>query len=138
MKEILTCKNCSKTWSRPKSRGRKPFLCPSCVTNDVSLSVIKISSFKPNLKSVISNPKQQVSSFKTQSLQNDKKPIESPSKWQCSSCLVYVTVEVPIYDPPTHSCKKRLKKIYPLEKVSKIIKPPSNLLEDQEQISPEI
>jgi len=52
----------------------------------------------------------------------EKELIQGPSKWQCSSCLVSVSIEISIYDPPTHSCKKRLKKVYPLEKVTKIIK----------------
>lgn len=32
MKEKLTCTQCEKTWSRQKTRGRKPVLCPKCAT----------------------------------------------------------------------------------------------------------
>jgi hypothetical protein len=62
---------------------------------------------------------------KTEKTKNNKKEkplIEAPSSWQCPSCLVSVVLNVGIYDPPTHWCKKRMKKVFPLEQVKKIIK----------------
>lgn len=32
MKETLTCLSCSKSWNRKITRGRKPNLCPSCIS----------------------------------------------------------------------------------------------------------
>lgn len=31
--EKLLCSTCGKTWERPKARGRKPKVCPSCRDN---------------------------------------------------------------------------------------------------------
>ena len=100
----LTCIQCGSHWNRPKSRGRKPKLCPSCLQSP------------------------QISVEKQQEEDNDE--IEAPlipepplaktkykagSKWKCHSCLATVQIGVGHDEPPVHSCRKRLKKIYPLE-----------------------
>lgn len=119
MKESLICSKCSKTWKRERSRGRKPHLCPTCLKSQSSISISSIaipsSSRKPKASKVLS--------VVPRTKEKEKPVFNPPSRWQCSSCLVYVITEVVIYEPPTHSCKKRLKKTYPLEKVSKIQKP---------------
>lgn len=118
MKEKLTCTKCSKTWTRNRLRGRKPLLCPSCLK-------ISSSSIQPAVQ--LSRKKLvRMATPKEKNSNKDKIIIDGPSKWQCSSCLVSVTIEIGIYDPPTHACRKRLKKNYPLERVSKIIKNHTN------------
>jgi hypothetical protein len=118
MKETLTCNRCSKDWKREKSRGRKPHFCPSCIKED--LAIIKIDKITiPNKKVKVSK----VSSVVPRTKEEKQKPlVKPPSRWQCPSCLVSVIIEIPITDPPTHSCQKRLKRSYPLEQVSKIQK----------------
>ncbi len=116
MKEKLTCSKCSKTWTRKKVRGRKPLLCSDCTK---PLEAVLQPSNQPNIKRMIRVATSKESSKNTS---KEKQIIPGPSKWQCPSCLVSVSIEVGIYDPPTHACKKRLKKVFALEKVNKIIK----------------
>lgn len=123
MKEKLICKKCSKNWSRPLSRGRKPHFCPSC-SKDANLTPIAVKTLSLKNQRVHTTKLSKKSvSFKTAiKKETDKNLIEGPSHWQCSSCLISVSIGINIYDPPTHHCKKRLNKNFPLEKVSKIIK----------------
>jgi len=60
MEEYLICTQCSTKWSRLKTRGRKPLLCPSCINPDIKSSSLSpekvkkskiISSSKKNSKS---------------------------------------------------------------------------------------
>jgi len=101
--EILTCNSCSQKWQRPKSRGRKPVVCPECAP-----TLVKTSSPSP---SKVTQPTSDSSSNSSQM----KYP--APSSWQCPSCQVSVKLQVSVDYPPTHNCKKRLNKIYSLEMV---------------------
>lgn len=95
-KEKLICENCKTTWQRIPSRGRKPKLCPSCVSGPVKV--------QPSVKPV------------PQKLpQDDSMPFPGPSRWACSSCGISVKIEIDMKYPPTHNCKKRLKRTYALE-----------------------
>lgn len=120
MKEKLTCKKCEKNWSREVSRGRKPHFCPKCTKESLFVPAIKIkySSIKEN--KILPNSVKAVSLKTLNKKESAKQPIEGPSHWRCSSCLVSVSININIYEPPTHCCKKRLNKIFTLEKVSKI------------------
>lgn len=99
-KEKLTCDNCHKDWQRIPSRGRKPKLCPSCITGPAQVK----DSPKPVLQKVV----QKVT-------QDDPMPFPGPTKWACSSCGASVSVGIDIRYAPTHQCKKRLKRTYALE-----------------------
>ncbi len=102
--EELTCESCKSIWTRQKTRGRKPKVCPSCVP--VLLSVqeddqdIEIEELP-----IIEEPPPDPTKYK------------AGTKWRCPSCLVSIKIGIGHNDPPTHSCKKRLKRIYPLERV---------------------
>lgn len=99
--ETLTCENCSRKWKRELVRGRKPKLCPKCITVSVdSPQIKKVSMPKPSLVG-----------------SNLMSKFPAPSKWLCSSCGASVTVQVGIEYEPTHVCKKRLSKVYSLELV---------------------
>ena len=39
----------------------------------------------------------------------------APTKWICPSCAAGVQIGVSLDHPPTHACRKRLKKVFPLE-----------------------
>lgn len=116
MKEKLTCSKCSKTWMRKKVRGRKPLLCSDC---SGSIDPIPQPSAHPKQKRMI---RVATSKESSKNKSKEKTLIPGPSKWQCPSCLVSVSIEIAIYDPPTHACQKRLKRTFALEKVNKIIK----------------
>lgn len=102
--EELICSSCNKKWTREKSRGRKPIVCPDCSVADIK----------------IQNQKQP-----EQLLENSSGKIyippkyKAPSKWECSSCGEKVTIYIGIDIPPIHNCRKRLKKLIPLELKSK-------------------
>ena len=95
-KEKLTCENCHKDWQRIPSRGRKPKLCPSCISGRVQIK----DSPKPVAQKV---------------LDHNSMPFPGPSKWACPSCGASISIGIDIKHPPTHQCQKRLKRIYALE-----------------------
>lgn len=104
--ETLVCEKCSSSWKRQPSRGRKPRLCPTCISSsDQSISLSK----------AIQTPSVQL---KTQS-QCDSTKFPAPTKWKCHTCGVALKVEIGINYPPTHRCQKRLKRTLPLELISK-------------------
>lgn len=102
--EELTCESCKSIWTRQKTRGRKPKLCASCVP-------------------VLFVVEEETEDIDIQELPLVEEPPPAPTKykpgtkWQCPSCLVSIKIGIGHNEPPTHSCKKRLKKVYPLEKV---------------------
>ena len=105
--ETLVCSSCSKRWKRQKTRGRKPVVCPKClsasVPNKGSSSSVKQKS-EPSQQRQISKKDDSI-----------KYPV--PSHWVCKSCLVSVKIHVRLEYPPIHLCKKRLSKEFPLEMV---------------------
>jgi len=105
--EILVCSSCSKKWERHKTRGRKPLVCPECV----SLSV----SNKDSSSSV----KQKAEPFQQKQVSKKDNSIKypAPSHWICKSCLISVKIHISLEYPPIHLCKKRLSKEFPLEMV---------------------
>jgi hypothetical protein len=107
--EELICESCKSIWTRQKTRGRKPKFCPPCI---------------PVL--IIVEQQHNFDSQDNQDLENIFTKEEPPltptrykpgTKWLCPSCLVSIRIGVGHNDPPTHACKKKLKKIIPLQKV---------------------
>jgi hypothetical protein len=115
MKETLNCNHCSKNWRRDKIRGRKPHYCPKCIKvlslDNAPIFIKKISTSKPLQKVLVESAKPKTGS--------DKTWIESPSYWQCLTCLVSIGVEIKINEPPTHRCQKRANRSYALEQIKK-------------------
>jgi hypothetical protein len=115
MKETLNCNHCSKNWRRDKIRGRKPHYCPKCIKvlslDNAPIFIKKISTSKPLQKVLVESAKPKTAS--------DKTWIEAPSHWQCSTCLVYIGVEIRINEPPMHRCQKRAMRAYALEQIKK-------------------
>lgn len=95
--EELICSSCSKKWTRQKTRGRKPIVCPDC-----SIDTIKVEEDKKLL----------VSDSAKQYKPPQYKP---PTKWACGSCGAKVTLYVAIDEPPVHKCQKRSRREYPLD-----------------------
>lgn len=100
--ETLTCEQCNSTWKRQPSRGRKPRLCPSCLSN-AQPTVSSQTVSKPSV------------SLDTNSSRTYKFP--APTRWICPSCAAGVQIGVSLDHAPTHACRKRLKKVFPLELV---------------------
>lgn len=95
----LTCDKCGLDWQRPKTRGRKPKLCPTCLQ----------SPEQPT--TTVDNTE-----TKKTSVNSDNKMRYKPNtEWKCHSCGAYVKICIAINEPPSHSCNKRLKKVYDLE-----------------------
>lgn len=100
----LTCAECGQQWQRPKARGRKPKLCPTCLQAlDLPTAKIVYSSIEHTEK-------------KTENVSVDKPLKYQPNtEWKCHTCGAYVKICIAINEPPSHSCSKRLKKVYDLE-----------------------
>lgn len=97
----LTCASCGVEWNRQKTRGRKPKVCPDCIIKPVEAveeDLIEDIPLSPEPRRA-----------------RTKYPPNT--KWLCRSCQVTVKVCVGINDEPTHKCQKRLKKVFPLERV---------------------
>lgn len=115
MLETLTCTSCNSQWTRERARGRKPVLCPSCVSQ---------SELKPNQpisdsQSVITQ-KTEHSSInssrlalgtifrglfpKYQNAQELAEATKNGSVWKCPSCSHILTMNVAVTAPVTHRC----------------------------------
>jgi|688.fasta_scaffold1609747_2 hypothetical protein len=96
-KETLKCEMCSHTWSRKKSRGRKPRFCPQCIKENIVL-------------------------FESPVDMSDKVKTRKATKWTCPSCGESVTVFVEVSCPPIccnkerHSTKRIEMQIYNRQK----------------------
>lgn len=75
-KESLQCAVCSSIWTRKKSRGRKPTVCPDCIKEQVVLH------YRSNIMSAETSSK------------------KSATKWVCPNCGQSVTVFVNLEYPP--------------------------------------
>ncbi len=114
MEEELTCTACKSIWRRIKVRGRKPILCPTCINNQVSPSVIvhpnneaKAAGKLDESKNLSNLPKHFVYSVLHPRPSNYKDLLESTKKgstWKCPSCNYILKLEIPVIDVPTHRC----------------------------------
>jgi hypothetical protein len=100
--ETLTCVQCSSSWNRQKARGRKPKLCPSCISTLEKIEQT-LEEEEPEDIPVKEEPPLSKTKFKP------------GTKWLCNSCGVSIKINIGINDVPTHPCQKRLKRILPLE-----------------------
>lgn len=111
MEETLVCESCQKSWSRQRSRGRKPRYCSECLNSEHTLSSAPVAT-PPNKESA--NFKNEYSTLihKVYSTLLPKNPkadslLESTkngSKWKCPSCGHILTIHLAITDIPTHRC----------------------------------
>lgn len=76
LKESLQCEVCSSNWSRTRTRGRKPRVCPQCIKDDVVL--YEEVTYMP----------EQTSSKKT------------AKKWVCPQCNSSITMFINLDYPP--------------------------------------
>lgn len=107
-KEKLICQKCRKEWERVPSRGRKPVLCPSCLSSSKSTTVLKKVETKIPHNQSASN---------LQPSESEPFPYPAPTKWLCSSCGASVQILVDLKYAPTHHCAKRLRRLFALELV---------------------
>jgi ribosomal protein L37AE/L43A len=136
--EKLTCSQCSKKWSRLKSRGRKPLFCPSCVAKNTTPPVQPKAS-KATVKNSPPKKEQKEQEASTDSLNTKSKIAEVykalypvPSKdsdqlrdqgpngsvWKCSHCGYTITIGVILSDIPTHKCDPNSIRVRTLQRIS--------------------
>lgn len=92
MKEILECTQCDKKWERKKARGRKPVICPDCV------------SFNEEQEA---EQRQQPVSFIEQNYESVNYTFPSVSYWMCPNCDQTISVHVGLNYVPLHPCKTK-------------------------------
>ena len=100
--EELICEQCDKHWQRTKARGRKPKLCPTCISSS----------------SLVSNQDDEdiVEDIPVAKEPTPEKTLYKPnSKWQCFACGAKVSIGVGVNVPPTHRCLKRANRLLSLE-----------------------
>jgi hypothetical protein len=115
--ETLTCEQCSKKWKRQPSRGRKPRLCPKCLTAPQKASQPISQPSQPVTAKKPATKLQQNVTPATKLQQNvtaDYK-FPGPTKWMCKTCGTSIKTEISLQYEPTHSCQKRLRRVFALE-----------------------
>lgn len=145
MKETLTCGECSKTWKREVSRGRKPTLCPKCLKKSLKKDspVAKVKNqpvpVKEEKRAVVATPLQLVATSNSDAVDtkdkisitdvyrdyyplaaNYQELLESTkngSKWGCSKCGAKITINVPVTAVPTHRCPQKSTNVKPYERI---------------------
>jgi hypothetical protein len=98
----LTCSSCSIEWNRQKTRGRKPKVCPDCTIKPID----EVEEEDPTEDIPLSPEPRRA-----------KTKYPPNTKWLCHSCQATVKIGIGINEEPTHKCQKRLKKVFPLERV---------------------
>jgi hypothetical protein len=76
LKESLQCEVCSSTWSRTRTRGRKPRVCPQCIKDEIV----------PH-QEVVYMPERTTSK-------------KTAKKWVCPQCSSSITMFVDLTYPP--------------------------------------
>lgn len=113
MQETLTCTLCKSEWTRQRARGRKPVLCPQCLSqselqaNQAVLQPVSTQKSEPSstpssrlsLRTVFGGlfPKYQNAEELAESTKNG-------SVWKCPSCSHVLKMNVAVTAPVTHRC----------------------------------
>jgi hypothetical protein len=100
--EELICEQCDKHWHRTKARGRKPKLCPTCLSS-TSLPLIEQDEDVIEDIPLIQEPPLEKTLYKPN------------SQWQCSACGAKVRIGVGVNIPPVHKCPKRANRLLSLD-----------------------
>ena len=100
--EELICEQCDKHWQRTKARGRKPKLCPTCLS---STSLVPVQDDDDIFEEI------PIAEEPTP----DKTLYKPNSKWQCSACDAKVRIGVGVNVPPVHKCPKRANRLLSLD-----------------------
>jgi hypothetical protein len=99
--EELICEQCDKHWQRTKARGRKPKLCPTCLSS-TSLILVQEEDIIEDIP-VAKEPPLEKTLYKPN------------SKWQCFACGAKVSIGVGVNAPPVHKCPKRANRLLSLD-----------------------
>lgn len=124
MEEQLTCSVCQKSWTRTKARGRKPLVCPTCLSTGSTFIPVpdKSSDSKKTDKPFFSD----LSISKVHGLlhpkpSNHQDMLESTKKgstWKCPGCGSILTMLVGITAVPTHKCTPDTVTVKLMERIS--------------------
>jgi uncharacterized Zn finger protein len=144
VKESLTCSQCSKTWKREVSRGRKPVLCPACLKKNVKEKEKQAKQkevvVSKNDRKVTAVPKEAVQTVVVTENSEDKiklttadilreyyplpsnsdellKSTKNGSTWGCTKCGATLKVNIAVTAIPTHRCPRKSTNIRPYERI---------------------
>lgn len=110
MEEELTCTSCSSTWKRARLRGRKPLLCPTCLSGqsqkviidqpvNVSIPEAPTASFDLSVSKIHTQLHPKPANY--QELQESTK---NGSTWKCPGCGSTLKMFLALTAVPTHRC----------------------------------
>ena len=104
MKEKLTCTQCEKTWSREKTRGRKPVLCPKCATQTEPQPEPETETETTEISAG------QIYQYYHPTDEKLKESTKGGSTWLCR-CGYKYTTRFSLSAIPTHKCSENGKSI---------------------------
>jgi rubrerythrin len=128
MEENLVCSVCEKSWTRTKTRGRKPLVCPACLSSGTTFIPTSTSQFESKTETLTTQSVNQndLSVSRVHSMihpkpANYRDMLESTkkgSKWKCPGCGAVLTMMVAISDVPTHRCTPSMVTLKIMERIS--------------------
>lgn len=131
MEEQLVCSICQTQWNRIRTRGRKPIVCPDCISSgNTFIPTPQVSnSAIPNTEKSNDNQSSDfggLSLSKIHSLLHPKplnhqdmlESTKNGSKWKCPGCASIVTLLVPVTAVPTHKCTPNTVTVKLMERIS--------------------
>lgn len=126
MEEKLTCTVCTKDWFRPKTRGRKPILCPTCLKAGVTFVPVVQQPVQPQQNQTTSSSNEDITpglvhKYLYPKPSNYKDLVESTkkgSKWKCPSCGYILKLDIAVTAVPTHRCTPDTVSVKLFERIS--------------------
>lgn len=128
MEEQLTCSICKKTWSRLKARGRKPLVCPACISSGTVFIPSK-DTVPKSKEPAKPEPQKQSSDLsiskvhsaiypKPSNYEDIVQSTKQGSTWKCPACGSLLTIYVPVSSTPTHRCTPDTVSVKFMERIS--------------------
>lgn len=124
MEEELICTSCSSTWKRAKVRGRKPLLCPTCISGQIQHNNVDQPVVVSNSKDSIIPLDLSVSKIHTQlhpkpsNYQELKESTKNGSVWKCPGCGSILEMFLALTAIPTHRCTPNTITLKIMERIS--------------------
>ena len=95
-REKIQCQLCKNTWSRNRSRGRKPRFCPGCIKKNA----VQVMSTKDYIDEVDDSEEIESIDDIIDNTPNEKLNPKNKLQWVCPKCSLELTTYVRLSEPP--------------------------------------